>query len=261
MKLRFTTLLIATGASLCCAQDRAVIEPSSLPAPDQAMEPVKPAVEKIDGSRFRIGAITIDKKTREIRVPAQVNMTDGLLEYLVVHKNGKVHESLFFTEASPTHINLAFTLLRYPASRELYALPNEKGGLSDKFPEVPEDVKAGARVAIDVEWSDEGKTRRLPVNDWIQHSVKTTAMPQGPWVYGGSEFYDGKFVPESSGDIAAIYIAQSSLINFPGDDNRDDTVWVAFTKRIPAEGTNVTLIIAPYSKTAKTAKATTPPKP
>jgi hypothetical protein len=90
----------------------------------------------------------------------------------------------------------------------------------------------------------------MPVNDWIQHATKTTAMPPGAWVYGGSDFEDGKFVPEITGDIAAIFVVGYSLITYPGHDNNDDTVWIPFTKRIPDEGTNVTLIIAPYSNTA-----------
>jgi hypothetical protein len=240
------------------AQDRAPIEPTSLPAPDQAVDPVKPTIEKLDENRFRIGQVTFDQSNREIQFPCKINMREGLLEYLVVHQNGKVHESLLITEISATHLNLALTLLRYQPSRELYALPNETGGLSGDFPVVPEDIKAAARIKIDVEWSHDGETKRLPVNDWVQHSVKATAMPQGPWVYGGSEFYDGKFVPETTGDIAAIFVAQSSLINYPGEDNRDDTVWVAYTKRIPPEGTNVTLIIAPNSPTTTTDTHTKP---
>jgi hypothetical protein len=164
---------------------------------------------------------------------------------------------LFITEISPTHLNLALTLLRYQPSRELYPLPNETGGLSGDFPVVPEEIKAAARIRIHVEWSEDGKTKQVPVNDWVQHAVKTTAMPQGPWVYGGSEFYDGKFVPESTGDIAAIFVAQSSLINYPGEDNRDDTMWICFTKRIPPEGTKVTLVIAPHAPSVSSVKTST----
>jgi hypothetical protein len=240
-----------TAVSSPADPDRSPVEPMSLPAPDQKMEPVKPSINKLDESRYEIGRVVIDKKTREIRVPTRINMTEGLLEYILVHENGKVHESLLVTDVSPTHVNLAFTLLRYPASRELYALPTPTGGLSDKFPEVPEKIKAGSRVLLDVEWKDGDQTRRLPINEWIQHTVTTAAMPSGPWVYGGSEFYDGRYVPEVSGDIAAIFIAQSALINYPGDDNRDDTVWVVYPKRVPAEGTHVTLIIRPNAVVAE----------
>jgi hypothetical protein len=253
--IRSTILaILAAVLSPASAQDRSPVEPASLPAPDEPMAPVKPAIEKLDATRYRIGQVVFDQKSREIRFPARINMAEGLLEYLIVHTNGKVHEALLITDISATHLNLAFTLLRYPASRELYALPNETGGLSGDFPEVPEDIKAGARILIDVEWQAEGATRRLPINEWIQHAVKTTAMPSGPWVYGGSEIYLGKFVPETTGDIAAIFVSHSALINYPGQDNLDDTVWIAFPKRVPPVGTEVTVIFTPQSKTPPSTK-------
>ena len=264
MPLLLQAVVAASALSPLLAQDRAPVEPVSLPDPEQRLEPVKPQVEKLDATRFRIGDVEFDAKSREIRFPARVNMTEGLLEYLVVHTNGKVHESLFITDISATHLNLALTLLRYPASRELYPLPTPTGGLSDKFPDVPETIRKASRVLIDVEWQDDEKLRRSPVNDWIQHTVKASAMPAGPWVYGGSEFYDGKFVPETTGDIIAIFTAQSAMINYPGDDNRDDTVWIVYPKRVPAEGTHVTIILHPYqpsSPDSANPNPTTPKSP
>jgi hypothetical protein len=75
-------------------------------------------------------------------------------------------------------------------------------------------------------------------------------MAADPWVYGGSGVYEGKFMAESSGDIAAIFISNSALINFSGKDNNSDEVWLPFPKRVPAEGTKVTVVIAPYQKPA-----------
>lgn len=239
-------ILVPACATLLLAQTSPPAEPQPAPEPDKTAEPAKPSVKKLDASRFQVGEVIFDEKTREIRFPAKINMTEGLLEYLIVHQKGKVHEALLITEISPTHLNLAFTLLRYPASKELYPLPNETGGVSDKFPEVPAELKAAARVTVDVEWTDDGKVRRLPVNEWIQHSVKATSMPAGPWVYGGSDFFEGKFIAETSGDVAAIFLAQSALLNYPGDDHNNDDVWLPFPKRVPPEGTNVTVIIAPY---------------
>lgn len=211
-----------------------------------APPPVKPSVEKIDATRFKIGDITFDSKTREIRFPAAINMTQDLLEFLIVHKNGKVHESLLKTEISPTHLNLAFTLLRYRPSPELYAAPTSAEDPTEKFPEVPDDVKKSARIRIEVEWQDGGRLRKVPINEWIQHTATGTAMPAGPWVYGGSEVIDGKFPPEATGDIAAIYRSQSALINYPGKDHGDDTVWFVFPKRVPPLDSPVTIIITPF---------------
>jgi len=216
---------------------------------EKAAPSAKPFVRKLDETRYQIGKVIFDQKTREIRFPTKLNMTQGLLEYLIVHQNGKLHEALLSTEVSPTDLNLAFTLLRYPPSRELYPLPDEGGAASDIYPQVPADVKARSRVTIDVEWTTvDGKVRRVPVNEWIQHGVKSTSMPVGPWVYGGSEFFEGKFIPETSGDIVAIFLAMSALINYPGADNNNDDVWTPFPKRVPAEGTDVTVIIGPYQK-------------
>lgn len=248
MIYRPIVLALTAGVTFALGQDRAPVEPKSLPAPDQPMAPVKPSVEKIDDTHYRIGAITFDQRTREIRFPAKVNMIEGLLEFLLVHENGKSHESLLTTSISPTQLNLAFTLLRYPPSRELYALLNENGGASNEYPEVSAEVKAGARVAIDMEWKEGEKLRRLPTNELIQHTVKNTAMSAGPWVYGGSEFNDGKYAPEVSGDIMAIFITNSALINYPGLDDNNDEVWTPYPKRMPAIGTDVTIIITPFSK-------------
>ena len=211
-----------------------------------ADETAKPSVSKLDQTRYQIGEVIFDEKTREIRFPTKVNMTDGLLEFLIVHQNGKVHESLLTTEISPTDLNLAFTLLRYTPSQEFHPLPNDTGGTSDNYPEVAAEIKAAARVTIELEWSKDGKIKRVPANDCIQHAVKTTSMPAGPWVYGASSFDDGKYVAEISGDIVAIFEAPSAILQYPGEDSGNDTVWVPFPKRIPAEGTNVTVIIAPF---------------
>lgn len=230
---RFLAAIFAT-VTFSVAQD---------PAP---ADPGKPVVEKLDENRFRIGEVTLDKKSREIRFPATVNMNDGLLEFLIVHQNGKIHESLLKTDISPTHLNLAFTLLRYPPSPELYSRPDATGTPTAEFPVVPDEVKTGSRIAIRIEWKDGEKVRNIPVNEWIQHTVNATTMPEGPWVYGGSEIQNGKFVPETTGDIAAIYLSNTSLINYPGKDNSDDTVWFVFPKRVPALDTPVTVIIAPF---------------
>lgn len=250
MRLRALAIFSASAA-LAAAQFSGPSAPQEVPRENQGevAEPAKPAIKKLDETRFQVGEVIFDQKSREIRFPARVNMTEGLLEYLVVHQNGKIHESLFSTEIAATHLNLAFTLLRYKPSRELYAIPSETGGVSNRFEDVPADIKAAARVNLFAEWKEKDKTRKFPVNELIQQEAKGTAMPVGPWVYGGSDFHDGKFVAQTTGDIAAIFSEMASLINYPGEDNGDDTVWIPFPKRLPPTGTEVTIIISPHQKT------------
>ena len=238
-------IVFAALTSLALSQVSHAAAPAPTPA---APAPAKSPVQKLDDFRYRIGGVTLDQRSREIRFPAKVNRTaERALEYLIVMPQGKTHESLFVTEVSPTHLNLAFTLLRYPASPELFYLLDAKGEMTEQHPVVPAAVKTAARIDIDVEWDDHGTTRRLPVNEWIQHVVKTTAMAAGPWLYTGSEISDGQYLPEITGDLAAIMIDQSAMINFPGPDN-DDNVWCAYPQRVPPADTPVTLIVTPHSK-------------
>jgi hypothetical protein len=79
-------------------------------------------------------------------------------------------------------------------------------------------------------------------------------MPAGPWVYGGSEFFNGKYVPEMTGDIIGILVAPSALINYPGKDNDNGNIWTTFAKRIPTAGTPVTVILTPAQYTQPLAK-------
>ena len=74
----------------------------------------KPRVEKIGESRFRMGDIEFDAKTKEIFLPAVVNKREGgPVEYLIVHEGGKVHESILTTKASPLHLQVVMKLLKH----------------------------------------------------------------------------------------------------------------------------------------------------
>jgi len=239
-------LILTVAATLALAQDAPSVATSPKTVPEKAVESVKPVMGKLDASHYRIGKVTFEQKTREIRFPAKVSDPNMRLEYLIVQEKGKLYESLLSTDISPTHLNLAFTLLRYPASRELYVLPTKSGEKTSRFPIIPDDIKSGARISISVEWKVEGKTHQVSVNEWIRHAVKTTAMPEGPWVYGGSEFHDGKFDPETTGDIVAILTARSALVNYPGQDNQNGEEWWPFLNRMPPPETEVTVVITPY---------------
>jgi hypothetical protein len=249
-----TAALFLAGTRLLFADpapDRAPVEPRTLPAPDQPVAEVQPAVKELDAERLQIGEVIFNRKTREIRFPATVNMAgEELLEFAIVHANGKVHEALLVTNISATHLNLAFKLLRYQPSAEFYPLMDEDGSVSNKFPEVPAAVKEAARIDLRVEWQEGNKARSAKLHEWISHGSTGKPMGADPWVYGGSGIYEGKFMAETSGDIAAIFLSNSALINFSGKDNNSDEVWLPFPKRVPAEGTKVTVVIAPYLKPA-----------
>jgi hypothetical protein len=232
--------------------DRAPVEPKTLPAPDQPVAPASSPVKELDADRTQVGEVILNKKTREIRFPAEVNMRDGeILEFALVHANGKIHESLLLTQVSAIDLNVAFKLLRYQASPEFYAEWEPSGALSNRFPEVKPEVKEAARIDIGVEWEEEGKIRKAKINECISHGSTGETMPADPWVYGGSMIYKDSYLAQSTGDLAAIFITNAALINYSGKDNKSDEVWFPFPKRVPPEGTKVTIIITPHKKPAE----------
>ena len=201
-------------------------------------------VETIDENRIRVGEVIIDKKSREIRFPAEVNMREGLLELAVVHVNGKIHESLFMTNTRPINLNIGLKLMGYPESKELYEILDEEYRPTGKFYEVAEDVREKARMDIFVEWEEGEKIKRTSLNDLIYHEVLEKPMPSGPWLYGGSYMLRERFKAEISGDIVGIYVFRSALINYPGPDRNSDEVWIPNARVVPAVGTKVTIVIA-----------------
>ena len=246
MHLRFF-LLIPACVSLVLGQQSPPAQPESPPANTPPAESAKPSVTKLDDSRYQIGEVILDQKTREIRFPTQVNMSAGQIEYLIVLQQGKAHESLLISAITPTHLNLALVLLRYAPSCELFSLIDETGHPTGVYQDVPAPVKAAARIAIDVEWNDNGTTRRVPVNEWLRSNSNDAVMAAGPWLYTGSSISDKKFIPDLSGDITSIMIDSNAMINYPGTDNQDNVTWFAFQKKVPPAGTPVTVIITPYT--------------
>lgn len=223
--------------------------PADNPAPAEGNKPPQEKVRELGDGKFALGLVTFDQNTREISFPASINMDEGLLEYAITHENGKTHETLLVTKVSPTHLNVALKLLRYPESKELEMILDEDFRPTGKFPNVPKEIKNAARVSFIVTWKDKNKEeKKASINTLITNSVTGEPIAPLPWVYGGSYFHDGTFRAEVEGDIAALFSSAASLFNWPGDDRHLDRAWVPTPERVPEFGTPVTVTIKPFIK-------------
>ena len=221
---------------------------------------------QLDENRIKIGEVELNKQTRLITFPAVFNQREGLLEYVIVHDKGKVHESLLRTSINATHLNLALKLLRYQNSPELFPLRDEEGFPSGLMPAVAPAVKAAARVEIRMLWKDGDTAHSATVNECINNTKTEKVMAPGPWIYGGSAFYEGHFVAEMTGDIVAILTNEAAIFNYPGDSNKvGDNYgdWFVLTKAVSAIGTPVTVQIGPWppATAAKPKPDAAKPKP
>lgn len=203
---------------------------------EKAEAPKEPAVEQVSETKFKLGAIEFDSATREIRFPGVVNMTQGILEYVLVHVNGKDHEALFTTEISPTDLNIVLKLLRY------------KSGDGDLFHgfyppgELPEFEPLGEGIDMFATWPGSIEN---PVYDLIRDEKGDSSMTPLPWIYNGSEIVNGRFEAEYEGSFVAIYRDPLALFNTQHPRAIDDETWFPIKANIPAMETPVTLILKP----------------
>ena len=71
-----------------------------------------PKINKLADGVYEMGSITIHRKDNFISIPAVTNQISGLVEYGLVHENGKIHESLFRTTIRPQVFHTSLLLLK-----------------------------------------------------------------------------------------------------------------------------------------------------
>lgn len=201
--------------------------------------PGEAAIKKIGENRYRLGEIQFDAKTREVSLPVTVNMREGgPIEYLLVHENGKVHESIFTTAVPPTQLQIVMKLLRFKAGKgdvfnRLLAPENieREGGSEDERGD-----------AIRFLFQQPGGNPLL-IHELVIDGQSAEAMTAGDWIYTGSEIQAGAFMAEAEGSIIAIYLDHLAMFNMTREGADDDDRWGTRTSLIPEIGTKGTLLI------------------
>ena len=174
-----------------------------VPAPaskNRLVAAARSEIKQLSGSRYALGSIEFDKATREVRFPAKVNMTKGLLEYLIVHENGALHESLLSTATRPFDLNVVLLLLDYQPMPEWFGPPAKPKSLGG--------VKAGAAIDFFVQFEDaRGKAQTVRLESWVTDLRTRKPAANAPWVFNGSGFdEENLFSAEVDGSIAALIL-------------------------------------------------------
>jgi len=184
--------------------------------------------------------IHIDKVKRTATFPAEINMKEGLLEYLIVADTGKTHESLLSTKIQPYDIQVAMLLLGVAPAAKTTDEPPAQINADYLHKEPP---LKGAQVTVSLDWKDKAGSHHEPAGNLIWNTKENKAMTEGPWTYNGSGIYDGKFMAQVDGSVGALVRDPAALFNNPRPGNDDDQIWKPNTKAVPPVGTpvNVTL--------------------
>ncbi len=222
------------------------------PAEESEKAAAKPSVKKIGETRYRIGLVEFDAKTKAVEIPVVVNQREGgPIEYILVSEKGKVHEAILTTQASPMDIQVALKLLKYePGKGKLF----EKLTLGQDRKVAGEvDNKPGTLVDITIQWQTEtGEKKTSSINEWALDgaTLDQTGISEGgepmaehPWTFTGSQIYGGQFLAEIEGSIIAIYLDPGAVFNTDAPGAEIDERWGANAAVIPEIGTKATLVI------------------
>lgn len=146
---------------------------------------------KVDGGRMELGGIICDKAQGRFTMPARVHYPDpgderhpGEVELLLCTEGGRLHETLFVTNARPLHLELLMHLTGHM-----------KGAQGSRF-RIDALTKNGARIPVDSLVSATGG-----------ESLKSPLL----WEFSGSDYKD-LYPPDLSGDFAIFWHAHDSVL-------------------------------------------------
>jgi len=184
-----------------------------------------PEIIKISDRIYQFGDILIDRKSNTIEIPAITNQISGLVEYGIVHEDGKIHESLFRTKIRPQILHTSLLLLKAKPVASFF-----ENLWSDEPKVVNYDNYC---FNIFVNWEMNGtkfnKTfEKLSINQNRKQSVEKKSF-----IFTGSRVIEGTFLAETSGSILAIYADDNAILNNSDYDSANDDVWIANKEEMP----------------------------
>lgn len=161
---------------------------------------------RVDGDRMELGGIVCDRAQGRISVPARVEYPDpgderhpGEVELLLCTIGGRLHETLFVTDARPLHLELLLHLAGH--------------------------VKAspGSRFRIDVLTKN---GTRIPIDSLVRALDGETFDRPLLWEFSGSD-YNGLYSPDLSGDFAIFWHAHDAVLRVAQEGIATGTVKLA----------------------------------
>lgn len=195
-----------------------------------------PRIRQISPGVFEIGKVRLDKTARSVTFPALVNMTNAIVEYVVVTTQGKVHESLLRTDAVPKDIHVAMLLL------------DARGSGTNMVPPDPLKPIPGDPVNIEVSWNEKRKTKRVPAEKLIFNTETKTNLSPGPWIYNGSLVENGMFMADPEGSVVSLITDPFALVNNPRLGRDNDDLCEVDSKSVPPLDTPVQVRITLQKK-------------
>lgn len=242
MTLPTVMLFLACGFSPTADDPAPTAQPPFDPRADE-----KPDTFRPDPAWKPLGpSLWFDPKERRLLLRAKVVLREGPLEHLLCLRGTKEHEAILSTRAIPRQIHAGLLLTGAEPGHPVRFVPQFA-------------PPTGTKVAITLEWEENGKPRRANAKDWVRDERKKTAM-ETDWVFAGSELVNDPvsktpYYLADDGDLVTVSNFASAILDVPFASSASDAdrPFIAYTERIPPRGTGVTITLRP--------KANPPAKP
>ncbi|MFO1053058.1 MAG: YdjY domain-containing protein [Planctomycetota bacterium] len=256
-KIRFAGCVFCAALLALCAAI------SSAPAQEKVPE-TKPATGEQDPvaammKTFADAGLVVDTKQGTIRVPCVMGRPADPLEFVLVHRRGKSHETLLVTDVKASILNGAMLLLGFKPGENARSVeknplptPEEvaKGApLSDLFP------PKGMSVWMTAQWKkidEDGKEKdvEVPVEDMILDMATERSIEDVDWIYLGGNMapmYRNEppvFIGDYEGNLVSnVYRSPPNhLVTIKHAAADDDERWW-ITDIAPPADTPITLVI------------------
>lgn len=193
-----------------------------------------PATVRLD-PRDRVWA---DKKNRRVIVDGYIALREGPLEMLACLVGTKEHESIVatFCKAQTVHAGLL-------------AVGAEQGKPVQWEPTFR--PPSGSEIQVFALWVDKnGQRKNIDVRQWIKVVDTEQEVLDKNFVFAGSLFWEDpdsgkKIYQAESGDLICVSNFSTATLDVPIESSKVNSglMFMAFTERIPPQGTPVRLVL------------------
>ncbi len=177
------------------------------PKRDQRFSGRHPEVRPIKSSNgdIKLEQITFHQKLKEVSFPAEYIIgQEDTKEFLITSQEEFAHETLFFTDSHPYHIQFMLILL----------------GADNTITREGEN-RRGSIIDIDVEFKSKGRTIRRNIESWLMEDGKH--CKRRGFYFLGSRIHNKYFQAQGNGKIASLWHQDDAILDIihPENDRAD----------------------------------------
>lgn len=150
---------------------------------------------EIDETNISLGSIELNKKTREIKIPATLTYPEKdregntyPIELILCTEQGRIHETLFTTQARPLHLELLLHL----------------NGCKKLAPTIQNPTLFSLSIELP-------NAQRIPVEELLSTEKNKVLKNRMYWEFSGAN-YKNTYAPDYAGDMIITQHTQESVL-------------------------------------------------